>query len=116
MQKNTDIFVKIVELLTPLTSEERHRVINAAMAFLDDTPIKADRKSDDENDAGENMDDIPPRAQSWIKQNGLTTEEVQQVFHIADGNVEVIASGMPGKNQKAQTINAYMLIGIAIVF
>jgi hypothetical protein len=47
-----------------------------------------------------------------MKQNGIAAAELEQVFHITEGAVEVIAAYMPGKNKKEQTYNAYILTGL----
>ena len=81
--------------------------------MLGDTPIQP---VDDFHEAGgdhEDSGDLPPHARSWVKQNGLTFDELQQVFHIDQGEVHVIASEIPGKFDKEKTYNAYVLASIA---
>src|SRR6185369_20111 len=53
------------------------------------------------------------QAKVWMKQNNIGIDELQQLFYVADGKVDIITSEMPGKDQKAKTINAYVLQGIA---
>ena len=110
--KTTDIVGKIVEMLTPLASDERRRVVQASLVLLgeaveDSKNGKLDRKPDEETG------NWPARAQTWIKQNNLSMEELQQVFLIDEGNVEVIPSEIPGTGKRKQTYNAYVLTGIA---
>ncbi len=47
-----------------------------------------------------------------MKQNSISTEQLQQVFHRGDGTVEVIAAQLPGRNKKDQTYSAYLLTGV----
>jgi hypothetical protein len=112
---SVDAMTKLVEILTPLPSEERARVIRAALVLLGEAqsepPSIADTTGGPEGRLDEHIQ-LPPRARAWIKQNGISDAELQQVFLIADGRVEVIASHMPGKNKKEQTHNAYILTGI----
>ena len=48
-----------------------------------------------------------------MRQNGLSWAQIQQVFHIADGAVEVIAPEIPGGSDKEKTYVAYVLLGLA---
>ncbi len=109
--KVTEIAVKIVDMLTPLTSEERQRVVHAALTLMGEAPLVDTKRSDqseDSVDAG-----LHHRARAWMKQNDLTAEDLQHVFHLAGGRAEVIASEIPGKSDKEKTLNAYVLIGVA---
>jgi hypothetical protein len=105
------IMTKIVELLAPLASEERMRILKAALALLGEN--KGDLSVDQELDSTAGRLSVPQRANAWMKQNGVSAEDIQQVFHISDGKVEVIAPEMPGTNDKERTHNAYVLKGIA---
>lgn len=106
---------KIVEVLKPLSSEDRVRVFKAAMVMLGEnagatvapiaSPLNTERSDAD-------LDFISPRARVWMKQNALTIEQLQEVFHLSDGAVEVVAPHMPGRNRKEQTYSAYLLSGL----
>jgi hypothetical protein len=112
---SVDAMTKLVDILTPLPSEERARVIRAALVLLGGAQSEASSMADMTGGPEGRPDEhiqLPPRARAWIKQNGISDAELQQVFLIADGRVEVIASHMPGKNKKEQTHNAYILTGI----
>ena len=56
---------------------------------------------------------LPIKAQTWMKQNDISVDELQSVFLLTNGSVEVIASDIPGKGKKEKTYNAYVLTGIA---
>jgi hypothetical protein len=110
-----DAVPQIVTLLTPLSPEDRRRAIRAALALLGDeatNSITSAEAQGGHHDQAVNGN-FPPRAQVWMKQNSVSTDEVQQVFHIADGTVEVIAPEIPGKSDKEKTYAAYILTGIA---
>jgi hypothetical protein len=55
---------------------------------------------------------IPERARIWMKQSSLSTDEIERVFHIGEGKVEIIAGTMPGKSNKDRTFNAYIILGL----
>lgn len=108
------VLTKIVEILTPLSAEERRRVIAASLTLLGDEPASLKTHGSVVNaQRGEATGELPSRTQLWMNQNSLSMDDLQQVFHIADGTVEVIASEMPGKNDKEKTYSAYILSGIA---
>ena len=111
--KNVPIgpMTKIVEALSPLSSEDRARVIGAALALLGDTQVGGIAQASGAQAIDEVELVLPPRARSWMNQNGISATELQQVFHIVDGQAEVIVA-VPGRNKKEQTYNAYILTGI----
>lgn len=104
-----DALSGVVEILTPLSSEERTRVVRAALAFLGESSTAADS---DSSGPTESTIDLQPRARAWLKQNSISAEQLQEIFHFSDGALEVIAAHLPGRNRKEQTYNAYVLTGI----
>jgi hypothetical protein len=112
--KVTEVVARIVDILTPLSSEERKRVISASLTLLGDEAASFRKTgAGASHESGEEAGDFSPRAQVWMRQNSISTDELQQVFHLADGAVEVIASEIPGKNAKEKTYSSYVLTGIA---
>jgi hypothetical protein len=107
--KSSDIVGKIVDLLAPLSSEERGRVVSASLTLLGET--KNAGATTEAEDGGTIT--TSGKAKTWQKQNNITANQLSQVFHCGDGKVDVIAGEMPGKNKKEQTLNAYVLEGIA---
>ena len=104
---------EIVEMLTPLPSEERQRVIQAALTMLGETPvIAAGASTKNANYSVADETNLPGKAKLWLDQNSLTLEMLQQAFHINAGVAEVIAEP-PGSNKKEKTLSAYILTGIA---
>ena len=99
--KGAAILVQLTDLLEPLTSEERQRVVSAALMFLGETPIASARlAANDESVTGDEDGDLKLslRAKTWLKQNGLSFSELQQVFHFDGENVEVIVGDVLGAN------------------
>ncbi len=116
-KKSTEIVSEIVELLTPIDSAERLRVVQASMMLLGETFTCGSRQVDGGGDSlGEaegELSTLPMRARTWMKQNSITSDEIQQVFHLADDGADVIAGDVPGKNKKEKTLNAYVLAGLS---
>jgi hypothetical protein len=113
--KTTEVLTKIVEILTPLSSDERQRVIAASLTLLGEegTALPKPGAKAREREEGGDQSGLPPRAKLWMNQNSISSGEVEQVFHISDGVAAVIAPDVPGKNNKEKTLNAYALTGIS---
>lgn len=112
----TEAAVKLVGILTPLPSEERHRAIAAALMLLGEKPVSASTampKERDDNGGSTGDENLSVRARNWMKQNGLTDEALSEVFHFSDGRAEIIASSVPGKSASAKSLNCYVLAGVA---
>jgi len=117
-KKATEIVAEIVDLLTPLESTERLRVIQASLMLLGETlatsPQRVGSDGGDRADEGDSeTSGLPARARTWKKQHGVSSEELQQVFHLEGESADVIAGEIPGKNKKEKTLNAYILTGLA---
>jgi hypothetical protein len=111
----TQIVDMIVKELTPLESEERQRIIQASLTLLGEAPIKSGKRGVNESDDDGAAGGPGPSARSrvWMKQNGLSVEQVSQVFHISTDDAEIIAHDVPGKTRRDKVRNAYILIGVA---
>ena len=112
----TSIMAKVHDLLEPLNSEERQKVVASALALLGEGGAGAAPKGsvggagaivDTPDDTG----GIGPKALRWMKQHGVSQQDLEEVFHIDNDDVEVIAPAIPGKTKKEQTANAYVLSG-----
>ena len=106
---------KVVEALTPLSSEDRARVVSAALALLGEAqPAGASRAGGDDGTDKQDAElgALPPRARTWMKQHDISADQLQQVFHISGGELEIIAAHIPGKSKKEQTYSAYILTGL----
>lgn len=117
-KKATQVVAEIVELLTPFESAERIRVIQASLTLLDETLPAAPRKAGapSENPGNDTIDGMPglhSRAHAWMKQNSVSVEALEQVFHFENGGASIIAGEIPGKNNKDKTLNAYVLVGLS---
>src|SRR6185437_1716369 len=121
--KIAEITGKVVGLLEPLSSEDRQRVINASLTLLGETSIAGRPTSEPPGATNQTggrtgkpdptLSGLPPKAMNWMKQNGLTTVQIEDVFHIASDGAPIIASLVPGKGKKQQTYNAYVLLGVS---
>lgn len=113
-----EIAKKIVALLEPLSFEDRQKTINGALVMFGEglrntasggaVPQGASHAAA----PAPTLIGLSPKGATWIRQNGLTMAEVEQVFDISNQGVTIISS-VPGKNRSEQTINAYVLQGIS---
>lgn len=109
--KITDVTTQIVGLLEPFSPDERKRIVQASLTLLGDTHIPESMQKDN-TPADEGNSLFPRKVVTWMKQNDLTEDALHQVFHFADTEVSIIASGLPGKSNKDRTIAGYVLVGI----
>jgi hypothetical protein len=102
----------IVRILSSLNSDERRRVIDGALVILRESSgdVRGIPRESDEPTA---IPGISPRAQIWVRQNGLTSEQIGEIFEVSAGATAIIASDIMGRNNADKTIKAYVLAGVA---
>src|SRR5258706_16320952 len=100
----TDLF----KLLEPLEPDIRKRAIKAALTMLGDETAVAEAKAKG-GAAGEDVSDFNAKTRTWIRQNNVTAEQLSHSFQ----GTEIIAHQIPGANKREQTLNTYILTGIA---
>jgi hypothetical protein len=105
---------KLVQLLEPLSPDERQRAISAAMIIFGQAPLRQTLNL--EKEIGEETYDvgvgISAKAASWMKKNGLTRDQIDHVFSIEPESIDVIAAKMPETGKRKQTVQAYVLCGV----
>jgi hypothetical protein len=105
---------ELVKVLTPLAPEDRRRAIKGAMAFLGEewnsTPSVAQQVADAPKADGAGD---WPHGLAWMKQNGISADQLEHVFAFnGEGKLQIIAD-IPGKGKRPQAINVYLLVGLA---
>ncbi|MCH8342812.1 MAG: hypothetical protein IH983_02375 [Planctomycetes bacterium] len=109
---------QVFELIEPLDSEDRHKVIASVMALLGEQPIdsRIGGRGFGPNGGGGDVRfgdrEIGRTARRWISQHQLDADIIEQVFHFDQACVEIIAASVPGSTMKQQTGNAYLLTGL----
>lgn len=114
----TDATVKIHAILEPLESDERQRVMNAALILLGDQPTGAHTTASNGGvsqgeDETPQTGDLPLAAARWVKKHGLTIDTLENHFHFDDGAVAPIELPGDGKAKREKTINTYLMQGVA---
>jgi hypothetical protein len=106
---------KLIQVLTPLTPEDRQRALTAAMVLLGQSfssaavKINTPRATEESNASSEN---ISAKASAWMKKHSVTREHLDHVFAIDAEEIDVIAARMPGGGKKQQTVQAYLICGL----
>jgi hypothetical protein len=112
----TTALTTIIGVLTPLTSEERQRIVNSALTFLGEPVSSSKQKVTVSDAAAGDADDIadgdyPTHFSKWMKQNSVSSEELDHVFHFnADNSFDILE--VPGISKREQTLNTYVLTGL----
>lgn len=112
--KPADATAKLVELLTPFESDDRRRIVQAALTLLGEASVADPRATSHEYQGKDDLGSgaMPKKAEIWMRQNGVSQEKIQEAFHLGNGSCDVIAA-IPGSSNKEKTLNAYILTGIA---
>jgi hypothetical protein len=107
----------IIKLLEPLSSAQRQRTVAAAMMFLGEAALQKPKQeasgggSSRDSKEGESEGDYSAHITKWMKQNEVSAEELDQVFHFnGDGTYDLLHA--PGNSKKEQTVNTYILTGL----
>jgi hypothetical protein len=114
--KMTEVVTTLVDALTIFDSGERRRIIKAALTILEEGEIDIDppKNSSKDNRAlpAAGMENIHLNAQRWLKQNGLSRDDLDHVFQIESGSADVLRVTLPGKKKAENTHSAYVLTGL----
>ena len=119
--KITSVVGKIVSELEALSSEERKRAVTAAFAILGEsdaptTPAAVEGNPGTSslggaNANGANDHGVSARGAAWIKKHTITTEQIEEAFHIDSGKVALILGKAIGGSKREQAVNTYILTG-----
>lgn len=110
-----DIVRDLYDLLEPLDSPQRKRVVDSVLHLLGEEVGAASRapmqgKQNVVSDGEEGG--FGAKANRWMAQSGLSTAAIEEVFHRDGSDIQVIASQVPGTSKRAQTLACYLICGI----
>jgi hypothetical protein len=111
--QDIDPLTAVVRALKPLDSADRRRTVDAAMHYLGETPLVKSEQSANAapGQPPASANGYPSATAAWLKQNSVTEDELDQVFHFgADGTFEI--HDVPGESKKQKTLNTYILTGL----
>jgi hypothetical protein len=111
---DTKVLTTLIEVLEPLTSEDRQRNVRAAMTYLGETVKSSPGKPNDGADKGSDDNDYEGFSEAgrrWMAENKVSPDQLDRVFHLkADGTFDLLNA--PGTYKKEQTLNTYTLTGL----
>jgi len=115
----TDAVTKVVEVLSPLGSEERVRVVNASLTLLGEG--ESSSVISRSNDAGsvsgrEGVSDQPgisAQAAAWLQKNNMSREDLEHWYHFEQDTVTLLTIPEGVSKRSQQAINTYLLLGFA---
>lgn len=122
-----DVIAQVYALLAPLDAQERAAVLAAVGAAFraQGSPASAGLPPKDgalppadggQRDIGGGVDGLGlgQAAQTYLRRMKLSQDDLDEVFVFhGEGDVEVNVAELPGETAKEQTINGYLLIGVA---
>lgn len=116
-----EALLTLVRILKSMQSEDRHRLVSAAMMFVGETwapqragPAQQETlKSTASPDVAADDDHrgICLKGQKWMKQVGVKPEELDNLFNFTADSVDLLLP--PGKTKKDTTLNTYVLFGLS---
>ena len=109
-----EILVKMINILKPLSSGARRRVVDAAMVFLGDgvKPAAATPRKQEPTGTPADESEYTEAARRWMRQQNVSTEAMERVFHFT--GTEFAIHEVPGKSKREQAIHAYILTGLGL--
>lgn len=106
--------MRLIEILEPLSSEDRLRNINAALTYFGDAGFSPSGKPGAQHAPGDSSGDdghFPAAIAARMKQHGISAEQAVHVFEFPEGEPFKILA-VPGKGKKQLTLNMYHLVGL----
>jgi hypothetical protein len=108
----------VIDILTDLSSEDRVKVIHAALTLLGDNPnvkISAAKSTEHDDAASEEISTILTNSavKAWVKKHKVSLEQLQHVFDFADGKAQPITLPGAATSKPDQTVNTYLIQGMA---
>jgi len=114
-ESSKEVLSQLIALLEPLSEQERQRTVRAALTFLGAEEVEAPKRSQPQSGAESQVDvdsgALPVKASRWLKQHELTVEDLENVFHLASDDVQIIAE-VAGASAKEKTQRCYLLSGV----
>jgi hypothetical protein len=109
-----ELSLEIYNILVPFETDVRQRVIQSALTLLGETAFTPVGRSTALQSAVTGFDDVRvgPKAMKWVQKHAVSREMLDEIYHFTDGDVDIIASSVPGASKREMTVNCYLLSGI----
>jgi hypothetical protein len=109
-----ELALQIYNILVTSDSEVRQRVMQSAMTLLGEARLSSPANATPtlEGDGGLGDLKIGPKAMRWIQRNAFTRGALEEIYHLENDGMDIIAGSIPGASKREKTINCYLLSGI----
>jgi hypothetical protein len=116
----TEATTSLHGILEPLSSEDRRRVIQAALVLLGDIPpalgAKPIQQPLDEPEPSGLLPALPPQAKAWMTKHKVSAGSIEAFIHLDNGKATVIESPATKGSGREKTHAAYLMAGLASLF
>ena len=112
VKSDTDIVKQMHDILHPLESEDRMRIVASVMVLLGESAPVCGVGGPGPQVAQGSGGEYNPQANRWVTQNSLSMDELEKVIHVDQDTVELIAGKVPGSSKKEITVRGYLLVGV----
>jgi hypothetical protein len=119
LKSPAELALELYNLLVPHSADVRQKAMQAATTLLGDAAMPLTHEAGGSRaraltvGAGEFADlGLGPKALKWIQKHRITRPMLEEVFHLTSGDVDIIASTVPGTSKREMTISCYLLSGV----
>ncbi len=115
----TEAMTKLVGVLSPLSQEERIRVVNASLTLLGEGASAAAKPGATQagNLAGGanlvSISGLSPQAGAWLSKHSVKQEDLEEWFYFDQDKVTPLALPGDATQRSQQVVNAYLVKGLA---
>jgi hypothetical protein len=107
-----ELALEVYNILVGRDSDVRQRVMQSAMTLLGETVPSAAARPSPQAESGFGDVKLGPKAMRWIQKHAITREMLEELYHLGDEGMDIIAGSVPGASKREMTINCYLLSGI----
>jgi hypothetical protein len=131
-----DAMAKVYAALKPLEPEAQTRVLDYVerrLALVRGVPLSPARVTrpqppavvdepaptpepepeEDLNETADGLEGVSPLAQKWMKRNGMTPDQISDLFSLGVDEIDLVAKSVPGDTTKDKFRNVLLLQGVA---
>lgn len=112
MEPELEAMATVLAAVEHLPPEAQMRVLSWVLDKLSLSKVKALSPQVEQSIVDNDHPQLPAAAATWVKQNDLTSSDLESVFHLDGEEIVVIAASLPGKSVREKVLNCYILAGV----
>lgn len=111
---------KVVDILSPLESEDRIRVVNASLTLLGESagsrpvPKRGHGGAEQGPTDGVHRVGLSEQGEAWAGRNGVTGDNLEQWYYFDEGTAKLLAIPSKVSKRSQQAIDVYLLHGLGV--